>query len=112
MLWRMTLTIMTMRKHMKSLIGSIEEVIRPGRVIIHVKHQWPSPLRWQWWWWGCDGGDGGDGADGGDGDVGGDGGDGDVGNDGGDGDGVSVFIEYEWKIVNSTKAWFLQPALQ
>ena len=33
-----------MRKHMKSLIGSIEEVIRPGRVIIHVNHQWPSPL--------------------------------------------------------------------
>ena len=35
---------MMMRKHMKSLIGSIEEVIRPGRVIIHVNHQWPSPL--------------------------------------------------------------------
>ena len=38
------MTMVTMRKHMKSLIGSIEEVIRPGRVIIHVKHQWPSPL--------------------------------------------------------------------
>ena len=54
-----------------------------------------------------DGDDGeGDGDDGGDG---GDGGDGDVGNDGGDGDGVSVFLEYEYKIVNLTKARFCNP---
>ena len=49
---RMTMKMgMMTRKHMKSLIGSIEKVIRLGRVIIHVKHQWPSPLIWLWWWW-------------------------------------------------------------